>query len=182
MNNSNKLLLPILLFLLCTGCGDEDNTIEPALNNVLSQDGEWTWISGSNSVNQSGSYGTQGVASSTNVPGARERAISWTDASGNLWLFGGYGYDGVGNRESLNDLWKYDGVNWTWVSGSNTGGQLGSYGIQGTAAVTNVPKARSFSISWTDAWGNLWLFGGRSYDSSGDLVLLNDLWGFSPVK
>ena len=34
--------------------------------------------------------------------------MSWIDASGNLWLFGGDGYDSVGTQdEYLNDLWKY---------------------------------------------------------------------------
>ena len=31
---------------------------------------EWTWVSGSNTVNAVGVYGTQGVASASNVPGA----------------------------------------------------------------------------------------------------------------
>jgi N-acetylneuraminic acid mutarotase len=33
---------------------------------------------------------------------------SWIDASGNLWLFGGNGYDSTGNFGYLNDLWQYD--------------------------------------------------------------------------
>ena len=49
-------------------------------------------MSGSSSTNQPGVYGTKGVASSINVPGARSGAVSWTDNSRNLWLFGGYGY------------------------------------------------------------------------------------------
>jgi hypothetical protein len=47
-------------------------------------------------------YGMQGVASPGNVPGAREGASPWIDASGNLWLFGGSGDAG-----SYNDLWKF---------------------------------------------------------------------------
>jgi hypothetical protein len=55
---------------------------------------EWTWVSGSGTVptgaiGQTGVYGTQGVAATTNVPGGRVRASSWTDSSGDLWLFGG---------------------------------------------------------------------------------------------
>ena len=34
--------------------------------------GEWTWMSGSNVVNQEGTYGTQGTAAAGNIPGARE--------------------------------------------------------------------------------------------------------------
>jgi len=42
------------------------------------------------------------------VPGARNSISSWIDSSGNLWLFGGYGYDSTGNVGYLNDLWQYD--------------------------------------------------------------------------
>ena len=55
----------------------------------------------------SGVYGTQGTVAYTNVPGAREYAVSWRDASGNLWLFGGCGYDSTGTEGTLNDLWEY---------------------------------------------------------------------------
>ena len=52
----------------------------------------WTWISGSNSINQGGIYGSKGIASSSNIPGAHYLSISWIDSNNNLWLFGGYGY------------------------------------------------------------------------------------------
>jgi hypothetical protein len=55
---------------------------------------------------QSGVYGTLGVAASTNIPGGRQNAVSWIDASGNLWLFGGDGKDSTGTSTRLNDLWK----------------------------------------------------------------------------
>ena len=138
----------------------------------------WTWISGSDTVNQSGDYGAKGAAIASNIPGARFGAVPWTDSSDNLWLFGGMGYDGAGTYGSLNDLWKYDGVNWTWVSGSNTVNQSGTYGAQGVAAASNVPGARLGSISWIDGSGNLWLFGGYGYDSAGAIDDLNDLWRF----
>ena len=52
----------------------------------------WTWISGSFLVGQEGVYGTQGIASPENVPGARQYAVGWFDSSTQeLWLFGGYG-------------------------------------------------------------------------------------------
>jgi len=43
----------------------------------------------------------------TIVPGARQDAVSWTDSAGNLWLFGGYGVDSLGNTGNHNDLWKF---------------------------------------------------------------------------
>jgi hypothetical protein len=141
--------------------------------------GEWTWVSGANSPNQQGTYGTQGVAASSNVPGGRVSAVSWIDASGSLWLFGGDGLDSVDNFGVLNDLWKYSAGNWTWMSGANTSGQLGTYGTQGTASAANVPGARRLAVSWTDASGTLWLFGGEGFDSTGRDGELNDLWSYS---
>jgi hypothetical protein len=85
-----------------------------------------------------------------------------TDASGNLWLFGGEGYDSTGTYGWLNDLWKYSlsSAQWTWVGGPKTTHATGVYGTQGMAAATNIPGARAYEASWTDANGNLWLFGG----------------------
>ena len=41
-------------------------------------------------------HGTQGVAAATNIPGARDNMVSWTDAGGNVWLFGGEGLNSTG--------------------------------------------------------------------------------------
>jgi hypothetical protein len=68
---------------------------------------EWTWVSGSFTGDQAGIYGTKGVIDPSNVPGARNGAISWKDAQGDLWLFGGYGYYATGQGGYLNDLWRY---------------------------------------------------------------------------
>jgi hypothetical protein len=141
--------------------------------------GEWTWVSGSNINNQKGVYGTQGIAYPTHVPGARTEAVSWIDASGNFFLFGGYGYDSTGNMGFLNDLWKYSAGEWTWINGSNLVNQPGTYGTLGSSAPTNIPSARNAAVSWTDASGNFWLFGGFGYDSSGTNGFLNDLWEYS---
>jgi hypothetical protein len=141
--------------------------------------GQWTWMQGSNVGLQPGVYGTQGTASATNVPGGREQSFTWTDASGNFWLFGGNGYDSQGNRGFLNDLWKYSNGQWTWVAGSNLINQPGVYGTQGMASPDNVPRARNSGVSWVDASGNLWLFGGGAYNSSGSTDYLDDVWKFS---
>jgi N-acetylneuraminic acid mutarotase len=140
----------------------------------------WAWVSGSNSAGQAGVYGTKGIASSSNFPGARGYVSSWFDSSGRLWLFGGHGVDSSSNAEHLNDLWKYNPstLEWTWVSGSNTVGQWGSYGLRRIAAPTNVPGARDSCGSWLDTSDNFWLFGGWGFDSVGNLGLLNDLWKF----
>lgn len=81
--------------------------------------GEWTWMNGSNLNGQQGTYGTQGTPAPSNVPGARVAAVSWTDAAGNLWLFGGLGHKSSGMGVFFNDLWKYSAGEWTWMSGSD---------------------------------------------------------------
>ena len=97
--------------------------------------GEWTWMSGADTDGQAPVYGTQGTPSAANVPGARGAGISWADSSGNLWLFGGYGYhknNDVDYYGSLNDLWRFDIATheWTWMSGADTFNQPGIYGIK----------------------------------------------------
>jgi hypothetical protein len=141
--------------------------------------GEWTWVGGSNAPNQPGIYGTLGTPDPNNIPGARCQAVSWSDAAGNFWLFGGLGLDSGGGSHYLNDLWKYSAGEWTWIGGSNLGDQPGTYGTEGMPSAGNVPGARSLSTNWTDAAGNFWLFGGVGYDSTGTADYLNDLWKFS---
>src|SRR5258706_1738229 len=142
----------------------------------------WTWVGGSNVAGAIGIYGTQGVASSANIPGARYLSASWTDSQGNLWLFGGYGSDSVGNTATLSDLWKFDvsSGEWTSVGGLATAGATGIYGTQGIADPANIPGSRKGSVSWIDANGNVWLFGGIGFDSNGNAGELNDLWEYNP--
>lgn len=144
---------------------------------------QWTWVKGDNTVNHAGDYGTVGIPAATNKPGSRQAGVTWTDASGNFWLFGGYGYDAIGGVGYLNDLWKYTpGSNqWTWVKGDFAINQAGVYGTLGVSAPGNKPGSRYLSIGWTDASGNMWLFGGSGYDASGFLGFLNDLWKYDPV-
>ena len=148
----------------------------------------WTWVNGSSTPNTKGIYGTLGSPSATNVPGSRDVSDSWTDGSGNFWLFGGYGYDGAGSQNALNDLWMYSPTTnqWTWVSGSNLAPGAsclpGVYGTQGTAAAANVPGGRGAANAWIDTNGNLWLFGGLGCDASGTQGELNDLWEFSATN
>ncbi len=149
---------------------------------------QWTWVDGPNTINAVGVYGTQGTGTASTLPGGRNGSANWTDASGNYWLFGGYGYDENGTLESLNDLWEYTPApplagQWTWMSGSATGGAAGIYGTQGVPTAGNVPTARNSAASWTDASGNFWLFGGSDFIVVGQgntQTLLNDLWKYSP--
>jgi N-acetylneuraminic acid mutarotase len=160
--------------------------------------GEWAWMGGSSSLGlnlgQAGVYGSLGTSSPTNLPGGRTQSAIWKDASGNTWLFGGYGYDSNGTGGQLNDLWKFDPTKgtsgeWTWMGGSTThiylgqtfpNGRPGVYGTLGKAAPANVPGGREQAVSWIDASGNLWIFGGIGIDSVGMYAYLNDLWEFNP--
>ncbi|HEY3849789.1 MAG TPA: kelch repeat-containing protein [Steroidobacteraceae bacterium] len=167
-------------FWLFGGYGFDSAGSSGDLNDLWSYDpgsGAWTWVSGSNLNSQQGSYAAPGPL----VPGARAQASAWTDASGDFWLFGGFGYDSGGARSPLNDLWKFNrGTgSWTWVSGADTVLAFGSYGTPGVAAAGNVPGARTAAVSWIDSGGNLWLFGGQG-NTATNSGFLNDLWEFSP--
>jgi hypothetical protein len=82
-----------------------------------------------------------------------------------------YGFDEAGTLNYLNDLWKFDGTNWTWVKGSNVTAQSGDYGVKGVPAPSNMPGVRTESVSWIDANGHPWIFGGYGRDGSG-------AWGY----
>jgi N-acetylneuraminic acid mutarotase len=159
---------------------------------------QWAWMSGVSTesctqeyCSQPGVYGKLGVAAVGNVPGSRSDALSWTDSKGNLWLFGGYGFDSANRLGDLNDLWEFNPSTneWAWMGGSTTiptnlgfgnGGQSGVYGTMGAPDPANIPGGRSSPSGWTDSKGNLWLFGGFGSDSAGTFGSLNDLWEFSP--
>jgi hypothetical protein len=141
---------------------------------AFSQLNQWAWMNGHNNTNQYGVYGTAGICSATNQPGARSECASWKDAAGNFWLFGGVGNGTNGFWGALSDLWKFDPQTnkWTWMKGAQLPWANNVYGTKGIAASNNKPGARQLSCSWTDNAGNFWLFGGtgNSY--------YNDLWKY----
>jgi N-acetylneuraminic acid mutarotase len=143
---------------------------------------EWTWINGSNFTNVNGVYGAQGTPSSTNVPGGRCSSATWTDNNGDLWLLGGFGFASTGPNNHLSDLWKYSIANnqWTWVKGYNSPAiQQGIYGTQGVYNSANLPGARFDALTWFDANGDLWLFGGNGFDTGNFNDYLNDVWRYN---
>jgi N-acetylneuraminic acid mutarotase len=151
------------------------------------------WAGGNDNVptgwgSSPGVYGILQHPSATNFPGSREDSVTWTDAEGHLWLFGGFGDDSVNNAQvTLNDLWMFDPNSriWTWMGGSdkvpaNVGGVPGVYGSLGEASGYNVPGSRQDAMSWTTPDGMLWLLGGSGMDSLKRWGYLNDLWMFNP--
>lgn len=140
--------------------------------------GEWTWMGGSPIQGAPVVYGQKGVASASNTPGARDGSLYWSDGNGEVWLFGGG--DTAGGGGTGNDLWKYSNGEWTWIAGSEQPNQLGIYGSQGNPSPSNNPGSRTNSVTWMDAQGNLWLFGGNGLASQPSFfVELSDLWEFS---
>jgi hypothetical protein len=151
--------------------------------------GQWTWVAGPNIASPNGVYGTKGTPAPANSPGGRQAAVLWVDVSGNVWLFGGFGFDSAGTGApqgaSLNDLWECSSGQWTWVSGNNLANQTGTYGTQATSnlstgAAANVPGSRWGGVGWTDASSNLWFFGGWGYGSvtTDPTGFLDDTWEY----
>jgi N-acetylneuraminic acid mutarotase len=140
----------------------------------------WTWIGGTQSLNPIGTYGAQGKVVASNQPGGRQSATTWTDSSGNFWMFGGTGIDYIGNNGQLNDLWQYNPTSkqWVWMNGSVQANFIGSYGTNAVPSTLNQPGGRSGGIGWVDNSGNLWLFGGYGINTLGNQVVLNDLWEY----
>ena len=156
------------------------NSAEGSLNDLWCykiSTNTWTWIKGDSSVNIAGVYDQSPIQ---NKPGSRSGAVTWKDANGSLWLFGGNGYINSGSGD-LNDLWKYNvSTNiWTWVKGDNAVYTNGEYGTQGISGINNKPGSRSGATAWIEN-NNLWLFGGsgNSESSSGNL---NDLWKYNTL-
>ncbi|MGD0345917.1 MAG: PASTA domain-containing protein [Terracidiphilus sp.] len=147
---------------------------------------EWTWMGGNQTIDSAPVYGTLGTPAAGNTPGGRLGSATWTDGSGNFWLFGGGNLFGLGAPGYLNDLWEFNPSSgeWTWRGGSSTagsnGGQPAVYGTLGTPAAGNIPGGREYGASWTDNEGNFWLFGGSGMDANGAQSDLNDLWEFTP--
>jgi len=179
---------------------DSTGTNEGILNDVWEYDpatSEWAWMGGSSTLNcadapqkychEPGIYGTLGQPSAGNIPGSRFQSSSWKDNSGNLWLFGGTGFDSNSDWGYLNDLWEFSPATneWAWMSGSSNtsmGSVKGIYGNMGVPSPANVPGIRCLSASWSDKNGNLWLWGGTGIDSAGLYGYENDLWRYQPIS
>jgi len=74
----------------------------------------WTWVSGDNTTNTTGVYGTKGVASTANKPESMEGANAFYVLGDGLWLCGGANWHdhGVGLFHSPSfynhfEVWKY---------------------------------------------------------------------------
>mgnify|MGYP006122158769 CR=1 FL=1 len=68
---------------------------------------EWAWVSGAKGYNGAATYGSIGVPSATNTPGARYAGQGWV-VGGQGWLFGGYGLDANRAAGYLSDMWSFE--------------------------------------------------------------------------
>ncbi len=135
----------------------------------------WVWVSGNNTFNVPGIYGTQGSYGPNNVPGSRWKALSWVDSEGNFWLYGGEGFGKTNNENGkLNDLWKYNILlnQWMWVKGSDVINNAGSSSGINVVNPQNNPPSGNYIAGWNDNSGNFWLYCGQiwKYD------ILQNIW------
>ncbi|MBP9102431.1 MAG: hypothetical protein KBF82_01110, partial [Chitinophagaceae bacterium] len=163
------------------GNGFDESTSYQDLNDLWKYNiitNEWTWVKGNKNGNIYGSYGTIEIPGNNNKPGSRHGSVSWADGVGNLWLFGGNGYDSNSGDVELSDLWKYNIISnqWTWIKGYETG--LGEYGTMGVPDNNNKPGGRRNVASWKANGNQLWLFGGFGYATTFPGDILNDLWRY----
>jgi hypothetical protein len=143
------------------------------LNDLWSYDPQanaWTWLSGSKAVNGAASYGTLGVAATTNVPGARIAATAIVDGTSNTLLFGGQATAGL-----MNDVWRYNSTSnqWTWLKGASTAAGAASYGPLNSSLTTNTPGARRGTVAISgiaDGRSNTFIAGENGTNS------FNDFW------
>lgn len=158
------------LFYLFGGAGKgATGATKGNLNDLWSYDptsNSWTWLTGSSAVNGAATYGTLGVPSSLNTPGARSGATVVQDGTSNTLLFGGQG------AGAMNDLWRYDSTGeWVWLKGPQTVNGVGVYGSLGIAAPGNTPGARRGAVAIQDGASNTILFGGANGTNN-----FNDVW------
>jgi N-acetylneuraminic acid mutarotase len=141
---------------------------------------EWTWVSGTDQIDQGGHYGVLGQPGEGNIPGGRQASIQWIDESGIVWIFGGAGVDKFAIEPGyLNDLWSFNPATnlWTWHSGSDFKGSTGSYNEPGLASVDYVPGSRLYGEGWLGDEGELLLFGGYKFNQL-STSLYNDFWKY----
>jgi hypothetical protein len=138
---------------------------------------KWTWMGGTNTLNNSGTIGALCATNSTNVPQSRfENRACWTRGVGNFELYGG-SIDTNGFY-SYSDIWDFSVSTgeWTLIAGYSNLNIGGTYGTRTVSNANNLPAARMGSIGWKDNNGFLWLFGGWDYQGN----YHNDMWRYVP--
>lgn len=178
-------------FIYKANDGFQDSVANATIS-ILVVSNSWTWENSAagpantNVVSQPGTYGVTGTASTANVPGGRQGAVSWVDSDNNFWLFGGEGFGNTTiTQGALNDLWRFNPTTkaWTHMSGTTVtfGGMiLSSARLGGAASDTEVtPAARRDATGWVVNNGasddDLYMFGGIGpVAATGHIQLINN--------
>lgn len=139
----------------------------------------WSFLAGSALANSAGS---------TNMISSRHDPASWTDSTGKIWIFGGFGTDASGtNNAYLGDAWYLNvGTNKWTVAISATGSPAScssNCGTPphcenfGTSLATNQIGQRSGAASFWRSQSNYGsIFGGHGYDCNNNFRYLQDTW------
>lgn len=91
------------------GYGKDAAGVFDELDALWKYDGtQWTWVGGSNSVNQVPVRGASEVFHASHTPGARDAGVALVDSRGKVWLIGGWAYTSPGSGGYLMDIWKFD--------------------------------------------------------------------------
>jgi len=138
----------------------------------------WTWVKGPGVVNDPGYFGTQGIPSPLNNPPCMNAPMTWTDNSGNLWLYGGFGECGGPFDNELAALWKYEIASneWTWINGQQQCHISPSFGSLNTPDPSNTPGSRYWATSTWVQQDTLFLFGGRNGNQP--YKFYSDIWKY----
>ena len=137
---------------------------------------QWTWLSGSNALNDAGVYpaNTSADESDAIYPAARSASTGWATVDKRIWMTGGF----ITSKAPLNDIWLYNTTNnkWTWRSGSKVSGSSGRFGNKGVAEDLNHPAARWTGNTFVGVDGSQWFFGGGGKDGMGGNGRCSDMW------
>ena len=146
------------------------------LNDLWKWDGkQWIWLKGDKSDDGLSHYGIQNVPNKLNTPPPKVNFYYWKDDQDNFWVYGGRK---IGSH-SPDDLWRWDGKDWTWMRGDTQSLSQPMYGVQGVEAHTNTPGSRDWGVQWAGKNGEFWLYGGWIDDSS-SRGSSHDLWRLRP--
>jgi hypothetical protein len=142
----------------------------------------WKWVSGNDTGNKLGIYGTLNVYDSINVPGSRVEHVGGKLDENTIFIHGGGGYDSISSG-TLNDLWFFNtsSLQWKWMSGNYTGDENGIYGIKNQFNISNIPGSRANHIGFRLNQYSIIIHGGVGFDSeaSAATIFLNDVWLFN---
>ena len=145
--------------------------------------GQWAWIKGPKTISGAGTFGTKGVAGASNNPPGLSGMRAWKPkVSGNtVYIYGGIA---SGTNDYHDAVWKFDGVDWTWTTGSNTAKAVPVSLVSNTYNSSNTPGAR-LNFAFAQDTGGFYIYGGEVCllkNGSSTPVANNQLWHFDKTK